>query len=249
MKMLLRTLMIVLGSLFVLEIVVLAFMSNFNAGWILTVFMGLFFISYGVFFEQINGFMSSGVLLIIRYIGYGLLIFLFATIGFLAIYGNVDNVSADEDAVIVLGAGLRGDRVSLTLAQRLNAAYDYWQRNPNSLIVVTGGQGPQETVPEAQAMAKYLVAKGVPQTQIIEEDKSTSTAKNFGNAKKILDDKFGEKYSVAYVTNAFHIYRAGQIAEDQGLNATHYHAGLSWYMTPVVYFREFAAVLNYWIGG
>lgn len=247
MKMLLKTIMIIAGIFLILNIVFLAFVSNYNFGWVLTVFMGVFFLVYGIFFQQINDFMSHGFLLGLRYFGYILLAFLFGVIIFLAAYGHNDTATYEEDAVIVLGAGLRGDRVSLTLAKRLNAAYEYWQENPEAVIVTTGGQGPQETIPEGEAEAKYLENLGVPSEKILIENKSSSTRENFLFAKNILDETFSQGYTVAYVTNGFHIYRAGEIASDVGLEATHYHAGLSWYMVPVTYFREFAAVIMYWL--
>lgn len=242
-----KILLIVAGSLLVLEVVFLAFVSNYNMGWLLTIFMGLFFLLYGIFFDQINNFMSQGVLLWLRYLGYLLLACLFGVIIFLASYGNHDNVTYREDAVIVLGAGLRGDKVSLTLAKRLDAAYEYWLNNPEAIIVTTGGQGPQETIPEGQAEAKYLLNLGVPRSKIIIEAKSTSTRENFLFAQELLAEKLPSGYKVAYVTNSFHIYRAGKIAQDIGLSASHYHGDLSWYMVPVVYLREFAAVIVYWL--
>lgn len=245
--MLIRSFMIILGSAFLLEILVLAFISNYNLGWVLTIFMGIFFIVYGLWFDPINAAMSHGILRIIRYLGYALLAFLFGTILFLACYGHHDTITYQEEAIVVLGAGLRGDRVSLTLKQRLDAAYDYWQENPEAIIVTSGGQGPQETVAEGKAMAEYLAAKGIPKDNLLAETKSTSTAENFRFSQQLLKERFGRDCSIGYVTNAFHIYRAGQIASDEGISATHYHAALSWYMIPVVYFREFAAVIVYWL--
>lgn len=87
--------------------------------------------------------------------------------------------------MIVLGAGLRGERVTDLLARRLDAAYDYHLENPNAVIVVTGGQGPGEDIPEARAMKAYLVEKGVPEKQILEEASSTSTEENFCFAREI----------------------------------------------------------------
>ncbi len=109
---------------------------------------------------------------------------------FVAVRRLPDTATKQEKAVIVLGAGLRGERVTDLLARRLDAAYDYHLENPNAVIVVTGGQGPGEDIPEARAMKAYLVEKGVPEKQIVEEASSTSTegkfllcARNFGTAR------------------------------------------------------------------
>lgn len=191
--------------------------------------------------------MSHGLLLWLRYFVYGCLIFFCGVVAFLAIYGHNDNVTYNEDAVIVLGAGLRGAQVSDALARRLEAAYDYWQENPDAVIVTTGGQGPKELRSEGEAEAEYLIALGVPEEKIVVEDRSTSTRENFLFARELLAEEFTEPYKVAYVTNAFHIYRAGKIAAETDLAAAHYHGGLAWYMAPVSYAREFAAVVSYWL--
>ena len=92
-----------------------------------------------------------------------------------------------EKAVVVLGAGLRGEQVSGLLARRLDAALDYYRENPDVLLVVSGGQGPDEVIPEAEAMARYLAARGVPQENIIKEDKSESTEQNFEFSRVLLE--------------------------------------------------------------
>ena len=85
----------------------------------------------------------------------------FILVSFIAVFGIVDNISYNEDAVIVLGAGIRGDKVTLPLKMRLDKAIQYHSKNPEAVIVVTGGQGFQETVTEAYAMEKYLVENNI----------------------------------------------------------------------------------------
>ena len=166
------------------------------------------------------------------------------------IYGRTDTLTGDEDAIIVLGAGLRGDRVSLTLRDRLDAAIDCFDQNPDVLIVVSGGQGPQEDITEALAMERYLMEHGVPADRIVKEDRSTSTAENFAFSKALLDKRLGENYSVAYITNDFHILRAGQVASRQGFDQiTHAHSSTVWYLVVPHCLRECVAVLWYWISG
>ena len=67
----------------------------------------------------------------------------------------------------MLGAGIKGERVTLTLANRLNKAIEYHNANPESIIIVSGGQGRGEAISEAFAMKRYLVAHN------IDEAKST----------------------------------------------------------------------------
>ncbi|MCL1983503.1 MAG: YdcF family protein [Clostridiales bacterium] len=154
----------------------------------------------------------------------------------------------EKDAIIVLGAGLHGDSVSLTLAKRLDKAIEYYSENPSVLIVVSGGQGRDELVSEAFAMKKYLVQHGVDAGSVLLEDKSTSTEENFRLSKKLLDGWFGgEAYASAYVTNSFHCYRAGKFAERAGMDTDFLPAATPFYLLPAYCARDYLGVAYFFI--
>ena len=95
-------------------------------------------------------------------------------------------------------------------------------------------------------MKKYLVSVGVPEEAIIEEDKSSRTVENFQFSKKILDDIFVTKdYEVVYTTNGFHIFRAGLIAKQEGLNAHGLNAESVSFLAPTQYLREYFSILKF----
>jgi len=165
---------------------------------------------------------------------------------FLFIYGNVSHVDHSEDVVIVLGAGVNGETVSRPLAHRLDAAIDYWNQNPDTYIVTTGGLGNRATITEAEAMARYLIRRGIPQERVLLEDQSTSTYENLVFAKKILDEHFSGSYRAVLITNDFHIYRAVHTARSIGLDVGHVGAYTDWYTWPVNYLREMLAVIQHW---
>lgn len=165
---------------------------------------------------------------------------------FLASYGLIDTARYDESAVVVLGAAVHGSTVSPSLAQRLDVAVDYHERNPDALVVVTGGQGPQENLPEAEAARAYLEERGVPARVIVVEDRSTSTVENFEFAKELLDDRLPPGYRVAFVTSEYHVWRASRTAANAGLDARHLHSATRWYMWPSSYLRESAAAVLTW---
>ena len=145
-----------------------------------------------------------------------------------------------RDAIIVLGAGLRGDAVSLTLAERLGKAIWYYEKNPEVMIVVSGGQGEDELVSEASAMRKYLVLHGVNADNVLLEDNSTNTAENFSLSKEVLDGYFqGAAYTTAYVTNGFHCFRAGKYAEKAGFDADFIPARTPILMAPAYCARDY----------
>ena len=91
---------------------------------------------------------------------------------------------ANADYVVVPGYKVVGKDPSTDLKQRLDAAYQYFNDNPNTVIVLSGAKGPGEKISEAQAMQDYLFDKGVPSEQIIIEEEATKTSEN---AKKITD--------------------------------------------------------------
>lgn len=124
--------------------------------------------------------------------------------------------------MIVLGAGLNGEEVGKVLKSRLDEALKYYELNKDVTIIVSGGQGADEVISEAQAMSNYLVENGVSQSQIIKEDRSTTTLENIKFSKEILKSRGDEEKKVLIITNDFHLYRAMLIAtilgaENEGL--------------------------------
>ncbi len=152
----------------------------------------------------------------------------------------------DADAIIVLGAGLIGEDVSLSLGSRLDTAAEYYQENPDAIFVVSGGQGENEIVTEAYAMSNYLqTTHNIPPSSILLEDKSSRTAENFAYSKILLDTHFPEGYTAVFVTNDFHVYRSEMIAELSGLHADGISAPSPWYLLPNYYVREYFALIKY----
>lgn len=224
-------------------------MSNFNMGnllvWLLTIAVG----GYSIWYRPVNRWFSTGpgrivgMILLIGAIIYG------ALLVFVAVSGYTNTATGTEQAVIVLGAGLRGDRPSLLLRYRLDKAYEYVCEQPEVMVITTGGQGRDETVPEGQAMRDYLIAKGLDPDRVLQETKSTSTEENFLFARQILlDHGMDADGAIVYVTNAFHCYRAGQYARRAGFAEVHaLPAGISFLSVLPCYLREVLAVLYYWV--
>lgn len=118
------------------------------------------------------------------------------------------------DYVIVLGAQVRPEGPSKTLKLRLDKAAEYALQNPETILILSGGQGEGEPEPEARAMERYLLAQGVPQEQMILEDRSTSTLENLAYSRPLMKKQSAK---VGILTSNFHMYRARKIAEKQGL--------------------------------
>lgn len=173
----------------------------------------------------------------------GLVIFLF--VESIIIYNGFVHDKGKPDYVVVLGAGLRGSRITTALRYRLDAAVEYNKLYPEIPIVVSGGQGPDEDLSEAEAMKNYLITKGVSEELIIEEDKSTNTYENFKFTKrklKEIDDK--KNITITVITNNFHMYRAKLLAEDIGFKCLRYPSPTHKASAVNFYFREFFGVVK-----
>lgn len=241
---LVRFLLILLGAAVLVNGIALLFFINYNAGIFITILVGIALLLYGTFFAFFNKLLPKWLKIAILAVVVLAVLF----VSFLHIKGNIDNVIYKEDVLIVLGASIDKDTPSVALKERLNVAVEYHKKNPEARIVVSGGQGPQETITEAAAMETYLISKGVPQDIIIKEETSTSTYENFSNSKAILDASFEEPYSVAFVTNDYHIYRAESVAKLVGIESvTHIHSSTKWYMILQGTLRECLAVVKYWM--
>jgi len=128
---------------------------------------------------------------------------------------------AEADCIIILGAGLRNNGPSLMLWSRLNAAAEYLKTREDIPVIVSGGLGRGETVTEAEAMFRYLNSRGIDESRIWKEERSTSTRENLAFSRALLEEKGldADNIKVAIVTNEFHLYRAKLIAAKTGLDA------------------------------
>ena len=243
-------LMIVFAVILLIYSAFLFLVSNLNLGTIMVAGLGVFFLILGIFFKPLRAACKSGIMRAVKWAVIAVFCLEGALVGFIAAYGQFDNADYKEDAVIVLGAGVHGEFVSWPLMERLETAIRYHEKNPDALIVVTGGKGYQESITEALAMERYLLGRGVEPDKIVKEEEATSTNENMRFSKKILDERLGGDYRIAVVTNNFHIYRGTQIAINEGFKSvTHLHAKLQWYNLLPCYLRETAAVLKLWAVG
>lgn len=143
----------------------------------------------------------------------------FAVLEAQVIRGANGEYSEDVDAVIVLGAGVNGERPSLSLRTRIDAAAAYIYALPNDVpVILSGGQGGGEDISEAECMRRELKKFSFDDARLILEDKSTDTCENLVNSCEILRemglDPNDARLRVAIVTNDFHLYRAQLLWEE-----------------------------------
>ena len=240
------------GSMLALYAVIFLLRRPLDLGLWLILLLALPLLIWGIWPRQTEIFYQSAfghVVKVVLYIGYGLFTVSFAVTSCLIASFAADPPDPGADAVLILGAGLWGADPSLTLTRRLDTALTYAKANPAALIVVSGGQGPDEDRTEASAMAEYLEGRGIDGQRILQEDQSYSTYDNFALSKAILDERLPAGYRVVFVTSDFHIYRSSQLARAEGLNAQGLASlSLPWYI-PMYYAREYLVILKYWIFG
>lgn len=167
--------------------------------------------------------------------------FFFVTEGFV-FSGFTAKGSDGLDYIIVLGAQVYESGPSKALQYRLEEAVDYLNENPDTICIVSGGQGANEPFSEARGMADYLISRGIDESRLLLEDQSENTVANIRNSMEFIDP---EKDSVGIVTNNFHVFRAMGIAKKQGIVHVEGISANSdaWYL-PNNMFREFFGVLK-----
>ncbi|MEE0679977.1 MAG: YdcF family protein [Ruthenibacterium sp.] len=136
-----------------------------------------------------------------------------------------------QDYIIVLGCGLlHGSEVSPLLAGRIQRAWKVYRRQVKRgqkppVLVMSGGQGADEALPEAQAMKAYAVRLGVPEQDVLTESASKNTWEN-----------------MLFSTTNYHVFRAGLYAKQAGLPAQGIGAKTKFYYWYNAVLREYLAV-------
>lgn len=230
-----KYLFITFGILLFTYTVIMLFLLGYSAGAIALFLLSAVFILLGIFLPW---FVKHRTILVLISVCI-LLIFLFML--FLLIYGATQAPSNDIDVIIVLGAQIEGKVVLDHLASRLDVAFDYAKDHPDIVIVVSGGQGKGESIPEGDAMKRYLVDRGIVDGRIWVEEKSTSTYENLMYSKTILEERFDGEYRTVIVSSDYHIFRASLIANKLGYSASYLASDTKWYEYPYRVARECVA--------
>ncbi|MBR3345225.1 MAG: YdcF family protein [Solobacterium sp.] len=155
----------------------------------------------------------------------------------------------DKDFLIILGCGLNKNGKPTPLLQgRIDRAleFDQYQRKTTGkqlTFITSGGQGPDEIVSESSAMKQYLMEHGIPESRIIEEDRSVNTHQNmlFSKEKIMAVNPEGK---IAFATTNYHVFRSGLHARRVKMKALGMGAETKWYFWPNAAVREFVGLLT-----
>jgi len=117
------------------------------------------------------------------------------------------------DCILVLGAGIWGDKPSPMLEDRLLQAISLYKNNVSAKIIMSGDHG-QKDYDEVNIMKNFAIEKGVPSENIFMDHAGFSSYESIYRAKEIFK---AEK--IVVVTQEYHLYRSLYIANRLGIEA------------------------------
>lgn len=120
---------------------------------------------------------------------------------------------SDVDCIIILGAGVWGNKPSSMLEDRLLEGIKLYQANVSDKIIMSGDHG-REEYDEVNIMKKYAIEKGIPSENIFMDHAGFSTYESIYRARDIF-----KANKVVIVTQEYHLYRALYIANQLEMEA------------------------------
>ena len=171
----------------------------------------------------------------------------------IAIYRGAQGHEVAEDTpAVVLGCHVKDGRPSRILGERIDAAYEYLSSHPQAIAVLSGGQGEDEAISEAECMSRELTARGIDGNRLYKEESSVNTPTNLRQSLGILEEALGadsawaENHEIALITSEFHCYRGCLHAKQEGLSPVAYASKTAMPYVIPFYLREIVAVVDTW---
>ena len=176
---------------------------------------------------------------------------IFAVTEAIILYASFGSDKTDHQYIVVLGARVNGTQPSISLADRIVAAYYYMNDHPEVIAVLSGGQGPNEDISEAQCMYRALTALGIAPERLRLEEMSTSTWENLTHSLDLIKKETGaQPQTIGLVSSEYHLFRAGLFAQKCGVTANGIPATTSLFTIRVNHLlREVAGVWHYLLLG
>ena len=129
-------------------------------------------------------------------------------------YGAYDHIQGEPRLMVILGCQVKPWGPSVLLQDRLDTALAYLEEHPEMTVVVTGGQGDDEPVSEAQCMYDYLTEHGVDGSRIVKEDRSRNTWQNINYTLTLFQDgTVAPAEQILLVSSGFHLTRIRMLWE------------------------------------
>ena len=166
--------------------------------------------------------------------------------------GAKGHAVAEDTPAVVLGCHVKDGRPSRILDERIDAAYEYLSSHPQAIAVLSGGQGEDEAISEAECMYRELTARGIDGSRLYKEESSVNTPTNLRHSREILEEVLGadsawtEDHEIALITSEFHCYRGCLHAKQEGLSPVAYASKTAMPYVIPFYLREIVAVVYTW---
>ncbi len=123
---------------------------------------------------------------------------------------EVNEIKDTYDMAMVLGCGVKNNKPSLMLKDRLLKVIELYKENKIKYILLTG----DETDKEVSIMKEYLIDNDIPEDIILTDEVGYSTSISMKN----YQDKYLDK-KVIIITQQYHLYRALYIASRMDIQA------------------------------
>ncbi len=181
-------------------------------------------------------------------VGVAVAVVLAAGIAVILTLGRSDwDAARRADYAVVLGAQIRGGQPSRTLRERLDLTLTLMEENPNVVVIVSGGQGPDEESSEAAVMYAYLERRGADTSRLYREDRAHNTRENLQNSAALAASLGIDPARPAIVTSDFQLCRARHIAGTLGLAPSGVASRTTpWCLTLNYALRELFAFVKAW---
>lgn len=153
--------------------------------------------------------------------------------------------------MVVLGAKVNKDGPSVSLWDRICGAYEYLQLHPQTIAVLSGGQGTDEPITEAECMYRELVSLGIDPKQLRLEEEATSTWENLKFSLDLIEEETGIRPTkIGVLSSEYHLFRASLFAKACDVEFVGIPARTSRWGQRINHFmREVAGVWHYLILG
>ena len=130
------------------------------------------------------------------------------------IHASFGDPKEKVEYMVVLGAKVNRNGPSVSLWDRICGAYEYMEEHPDVIAVVSGGQGTDEPITEAECMYRELVMLGIDPKRIWIEDEATSTWENINFTLNMIEEKTGRRpEKLGVLSSEYHLFRASLFAK------------------------------------
>ena len=153
--------------------------------------------------------------------------------------------------VVVLGAKVNRDGPSVSLWDRICAAYEYAEEHPDAVLILSGGQGTDEPITEAECMFRELFWMGIDPERLWCEGFATSTWENLQFSLNLIEERTGQRPTkIGVLSSEYHLFRASLFAKACDVEFVGIPARTSRWGQRINHFmREVAGVWHYLILG